>query len=460
MNLDGRGVGRYDFESPGLWDVEVRFRDIAPKTLTSGPSPSTGPRPWCRSRRRLALDEPIRLVGVRHGLGSMRVRLLDAGRPPRRGDRPDRRQRPKDGPITARRPTIGASRSSADLPQGDYRLRGYVDGPPEPRPGAVAAGPGRCRAAGSGGGPRRDGRGGIGARGGRRAAGAAGRLRPRHAPAAAGAHGGGLHHPPRESTGRPSGRSCAWIRRSARVSSTARSCRGGWEYRFNLLDADGEGAQRRAPRPSRSPLGMWRRSNSGRRSRRRGPRPERAEFVWPGRDVMRGAGEGPGHGRARRRPDPGFRRTLAAGRARAAPSGRLRPQRCDRPAPAGSGLLFQQRRARPSTRTGRSPDGGRLDPGPDGRGDRDGRGGPAAPADAARARGVEGRVTLGGRPVDDRNAGLRVVAAHRGRGVLDEVLSLAATAQADGRFELRGLTPGRYAVQATRDGIGSRRASS
>ena len=64
-------------------------------------------------------------------------------------------------------------------------------------------------------------------------------------------------------------------------------------------------------------------------------------------------------------------------------------------------------------------------------------------------RGVEGRVTLGGRPVDGRNARIRVVAAHRGRGdVLDEALNIEATAQADGRFDLRGLTPGRYAVQA------------
>ncbi len=37
--------------------------------------------------------------------------------------------------------------------------------------------------------------------------------------------------------------------------------------------------------------------------------------------------------------------------------------------------------------------------------------------------------------------------------MLDGALSLEATAQADGRFELRGLTPGRYAVQAARDGI-------
>jgi hypothetical protein len=43
---------------------------------------------------------------------------------------------------------------------------------------------------------------------------------------------------------------------------------------------------------------------------------------------------------------------------------------------------------------------------------------------------------------------------HRGRGdVLDDAFSLEATAQADGRFHLHGLTPGRYVVQAARDEI-------
>jgi hypothetical protein len=68
-------------------------------------------------------------------------------------------------------------------------------------------------------------------------------------------------------------------------------------------------------------------------------------------------------------------------------------------------------------------------------------------------RSAQGLVTLGGRPLDGRNTRISIVANHRSRGALDGGLSLDVTARADGRFELRGLTPGRYDVQAARDGI-------
>ncbi len=64
-----------------------------------------------------------------------------------------------------------------------------------------------------------------------------------------------------------------------------------------------------------------------------------------------------------------------------------------------------------------------------------------------------GLVTLGGRSIGERNAQVRIVAAYQGRGVLDDVLSVEASAQNDGRFVLPGLTPGHYLIQATRDGI-------
>jgi hypothetical protein len=66
---------------------------------------------------------------------------------------------------------------------------------------------------------------------------------------------------------------------------------------------------------------------------------------------------------------------------------------------------------------------------------------------------VTGRVTLGGGPFEGRNARCRVVAASRGRGVFDGVLSAEASVEADGRFTLHGLTPGRYLLQAARDDI-------
>jgi uncharacterized GH25 family protein len=65
---------------------------------------------------------------------------------------------------------------------------------------------------------------------------------------------------------------------------------------------------------------------------------------------------------------------------------------------------------------------------------------------------VEGRVVLGGRAADGV-VGVLVLAAHQGRGVLDGVLSHQLSPGPDGRFRFNGLTPGRYLVQAIRDGI-------
>ncbi len=70
-----------------------------------------------------------------------------------------------------------------------------------------------------------------------------------------------------------------------------------------------------------------------------------------------------------------------------------------------------------------------------------------APLDA------HGTVSLGHRTGAGVNARLRIVAAYQGQGDADAALSLATTADAQGHFILRGLTPGRYEVQAARDGI-------
>ncbi|TWT29746.1 hypothetical protein KOR34_50640 [Posidoniimonas corsicana] len=67
--------------------------------------------------------------------------------------------------------------------------------------------------------------------------------------------------------------------------------------------------------------------------------------------------------------------------------------------------------------------------------------------------GVRGAVTVGGESPLGMPAAITVLAQHRGRGRLDEVLSVRTTANADGAYELPGLTPGEYDVQAAVDGI-------
>ena len=62
-------------------------------------------------------------------------------------------------------------------------------------------------------------------------------------------------------------------------------------------------------------------------------------------------------------------------------------------------------------------------------------------------------MTVGGKAALDWRNQIRVLAAHQGRGQLDELLSIQVSAQADGRFELAGLTPGRYRIQAAMDDI-------
>ncbi len=69
------------------------------------------------------------------------------------------------------------------------------------------------------------------------------------------------------------------------------------------------------------------------------------------------------------------------------------------------------------------------------------------------ARSVRGKVTLGGKPLNARNNQFVVLAGYEGKGKLNGLLSVEVTPQADGSFELAGLTPGVYRVQAAMDGI-------
>lgn len=76
-----------------------------------------------------------------------------------------------------------------------------------------------------------------------------------------------------------------------------------------------------------------------------------------------------------------------------------------------------------------------------------------APLILPAAASIRGRITLAGKTVSGVNSSFIVRAAYQGRGKLNALLSVEATAQADGSFELAGLTPGTYRVQAARDGI-------
>ncbi|MEO7719723.1 MAG: carboxypeptidase-like regulatory domain-containing protein [Capsulimonas sp.] len=66
---------------------------------------------------------------------------------------------------------------------------------------------------------------------------------------------------------------------------------------------------------------------------------------------------------------------------------------------------------------------------------------------------IHGRVTAGKKSVKGLPSSFRIMAAYQGRGKLNAPLSFDVTAQADGSFDLAGLTPGMYRIQAARDGI-------
>lgn len=68
-------------------------------------------------------------------------------------------------------------------------------------------------------------------------------------------------------------------------------------------------------------------------------------------------------------------------------------------------------------------------------------------------RSLRGTVTIGGKPARDQKGRIRVLARHEGLGNLDGLLSVRTTAAEDGSYELAGLTPGKYTVQAALDDV-------
>jgi hypothetical protein len=66
---------------------------------------------------------------------------------------------------------------------------------------------------------------------------------------------------------------------------------------------------------------------------------------------------------------------------------------------------------------------------------------------------ARGTLTLGGKPPKDQIGVFRILAQYRGDKNLNSLLDVSTTPHADGTFELSGLTPGEYLVQASLDGI-------
>jgi hypothetical protein len=124
--LDAQGRGSYDFESPGLWTVDVRFRDTAPTSFPISTEPFYQAGALLPVSPASASEEPIRLVGARREPGSLRVRLLGVDGLPACGtvqtiepfNQPDHGASTDDRGVVVFR----------DMPSGTYRLRGFVDG--------------------------------------------------------------------------------------------------------------------------------------------------------------------------------------------------------------------------------------------------------------------------------------------------------------------------------------------
>lgn len=67
--------------------------------------------------------------------------------------------------------------------------------------------------------------------------------------------------------------------------------------------------------------------------------------------------------------------------------------------------------------------------------------------------GALGRLTVDGKSIAGRTSTFRIVATHEIRGAVGTLLDVETQPDADGNFELAGLSPGKYFVQASMDGI-------
>ena len=84
MKVDDQGIGDHAFTSAGLWNVAVQFRDI-PANSFPLQEPYYEAEALVPVSSAVPITEPIRLVGVLHLPGSIRVRLLGLDGRPARG---------------------------------------------------------------------------------------------------------------------------------------------------------------------------------------------------------------------------------------------------------------------------------------------------------------------------------------------------------------------------------------
>ncbi len=454
LKLDDQGRGRYDFGSPGLWSIAVRFRDSGPDSFPIDAEPFDQAEALLPIAPGLTPKEPIRLLSVHRGFGSLRVRLLDADGRPARGtvetleflNQPDHAATTDEQGIVVFR----------GLPSGSYRLRGFIDGLTAPVPDPAGSSPLPEDSA----------------------------LRGRAVVPFATA----TVQPGRETTVELRARPAGYVRGTLRPPAGHKAA----EYEvMPVLDwREVEAMQRLDPESGRflhGPLPAGKVAYHFQQQAEDGTsqdagaqtvevpaggvahvdlRPEEPKPPPPpGSDRQSWLGMG-GVRTRQSRPDPDVSTVVLddgktpafAAEALLYVPGEVQPVSAGLSDATGRLAwhgLWTSSEAEDARRTGlvERPTAVVRIPGRTGAAIVEIEPGRPARVTLPAPRNAEGRVTLGGRPVDGRNARIRVVAAHEGRGLLDAALSLEATAQADGRFDLRGLTPSRYAVQAARDGI-------
>jgi hypothetical protein len=456
LKLDRQGIGSYDFERPGLWAVEIRFRDSELQSFWAKEEPYYQAEARIPVSPGVVLDDPLTLRAVRREPGAIRARLVDADGKPARGTVMI---------VDAVRGGIQQAGTTdaegvvrfAGLVSGKHRLRGFIDGqPPAPRPHA-----GVTRLADE----SLRGRATIFDREEVLAPGAEMTVDLRLEPV------GYVRATLRAPAGRSPSDYTAFLLTDAPAENN-------WTYE---IDGDGRSYLFGPDRAGRRAIVLWDQTEPGPYSKRG----ERPVVVEPGRVVRVEVEPDPGPA-GPKSPKSRQQALLGMGGIRLLDSGPggfvatvFLPDGAT-PAFAARALFFPADRRQP-TAEGIADASGRLTW--TGRWTAQSRGdekdpeplkeptivawmpGLAGPVVAAvepgrplrlvlpAPAGASGRVTLGGRGIEGRDARIRVVVVAEGRRALAATFGREVTADPDGRFRLPGLAPGRYRVQAARDEI-------